>query len=80
MEKIRLGEFNENFNIVLAYALRHLINEDWSEYDGSMVVDNTFDTRQHYVLATKKCLEYKEILEDYEKSEQRNKGCVFLDA
>lgn len=79
MEKIRLDEFIRNFNTVLLYAMRHLVKEDWDEFDGSVLVADVFDTMQYYVTATQKCAEYLECFEEYDKMDKKSRGCVFLD-
>ena len=79
VEKIKFDEFLENYDIILSYAIRHMINEDWNEYDGSLFTSEVFDTMQYYILAGKKCLEYKDIFNDYVKTDKRIRGCVFLD-
>lgn len=80
MEKINLKEFNKNFEILLSYAMKHILEEDWFGYDKGLVIDDVFNTMQHFVIATQKCLEYQAILKEYENLEQKDKKGVFLDA
>lgn len=78
-DKIKLEEFLQNFTTILMYTMNKLINEDWKEFDGSMMTTEVFDTMQHYITAAQKCNEYKETFKDYLEQDKKTRGCIFLD-
>ena len=79
MKKIKLEEFIRNFDIILSYSINHMIKEDWCEYTDSPLVSEIFETMDYFVEATQKCLEYREMLEEYKNADRKSRGCVFLD-
>lgn len=78
MKKIKLNDFLENFNTILNYSKKHIINEDWKEWSDTELVDSVWDEMEYYVIALSKCFEYFDILENYDKSHNKKEN-IFLD-
>ena len=78
MEKINLTEFIDAFSTIISYSIRHMTKEDWYEWSECQFAHDVFGDMQYYVLALGKCIEYRDLLEEYNMQENKREN-IFLD-
>lgn len=78
MEKINLDEFIEDFDTVISYAKRHMTKEDWYEWTECQFPNDVFNDMHYYIMALGKCMEYQDLLEEYNRNGNKRES-IFLD-